>query len=306
LRHLIFTDLDGSLLDRDTYSWAAAEDSLREIKRRRVPLILVTSKTRAEVEVLRRQLGQAHPFVTENGGGIFIPARYFSGPVEGAHRRGDYHCYALARPYTEIIAALKEIAEEAGTKVVGFHQMTAREIARRTGLNSDQAELARRRDFDEPFFFARASQRAKQKFARTAMRRGLQVVCGGRFWHLVAGSDKGRAVRELIRLYRAARRHRWHSVGLGDSATDLPMLLAVDLAVLLPQPGGRCAREVVSRLPHVMRGSLPGPAGWNQAVLQLLAASRPEKRRGARMAILGHLFLMARPPTPKRRRLKPR
>ncbi len=273
-RHLIFTDLDGTLLDHRTYSWSAAEEALDEIERRGVPLVFVTSKTRAELEVLRRKLRHAHPFVTENGGGVFIPHGYFNLRIEGAHRVGRYHCLALGRPYAEIVAALEEIAAEVGTSVVGFHQMSAREIAQNTGLSLRQAELARQRDFDEPFFFAGAIGHTAEKFAQAARRRGMEVVRGGRFWHLVAGSDKGRAVRHLAKLYRAAGHGRLRTVGLGESPNDVALLAAVDQAVLLPLPDGSFAQEVLSRLPHVTRGTAAGPAGWNEAVLRILSPLR--------------------------------
>jgi len=271
-RHLIFTDLDGTLLDHQTYSWAAAEEALAEIARQRVPLIFVTSKTRAELEVLREKLGHAHPFITENGGGIFIPLGYFNLRIEGAQRVGRYDCLALARPYAQVVAALEEIAEETGVSVVGFHHMTAKEIAQNTGLPVRDAERARQRDFDEPFFFAGATEQAAQEFIRVAQRRGMEVTRGGRFWHLAAGSNKGRGVRHLAELYRRALHSRLRTVGLGDSPNDLPMLAAVDQAFLLPQAHGGFDPEVMARLPHVVRAAEPGPAGWNQAVLQILGA----------------------------------
>ncbi len=272
-RHLIFTDLDGTLLDHHTYSWSAAEEALLEIDRRRVPLIFVTSKTRAELEVLLRKLGRAHPFITENGGGIFIPEGYFNLRLEGARRIARYHCFALGRPYQEIAAALEEIAAEAGAEVVGFHQMSVREIAHNTGLNRKQAELARQRDFDEPFFFAGSNEQAIQKFVQAARRRGMEVGRGDRFWHLAAGSDKGRAVGHLIKLYRAAEHRRFRSVGLGNSPNDLSLLATVDQAVLLPGADGSFEPELLARLPRATRGAAPGPAGWNEAVLRILGAA---------------------------------
>ena len=269
-RHLIFTDLDGTLLDAHTYSWAKAEEALSQIDRRGVPLIFVTSKTRAELEQLRRKLGHTHPFVTENGGGIFIPQGYFNVHIEGARRVGRYQCLELARPYAVIVAALEEIAAETGVNVVGFHQMSTREIAQNTGLNLRQAQLARQREFDEPFFFAGATEQQTQKFVHAAKRRGMTVERGGRFWHLFSGSDKGRAVRYLASLYRSAARRRLRSVGLGDSANDLSLLAAVDHAVLLPHPDGRFDPEVLARLPYAIRGTAPGPTGWSQAVLRFL------------------------------------
>jgi len=269
---VIYTDLDGALLDGKSYSWHGAEEALEEIDRRRVPLVFCTSKTRAEVEDLRRKLGNAHPFITENGGGVFIPHGYFSQPLEGAQRAGHYHCFALGRPYAEIVDELERIAAEAGAQVAGFHQMNTREIASNTGLNTGQAERARARDFDEPFFLAGADAAAEQRFIRIARERGLQPVRGDRFWHVSAGSDKGRAVQLLSRFYRKNWRGHLQAVALGSSANDLPMLAAVDVAVLLPQPDGRFDAEVLARLPAIRRANAPGPAGWNDAVLRILKA----------------------------------
>ncbi len=269
---ILFTDLDGTLLDSSSYSPAAAAEALEAVERRRVPLIFCTSKTRAEVEVLRRRLGNIHPFITENGGGIFVPHGYFPSQPPGSVTVGRYHCLALGRPYAELTKQLDEIAGESGSSVVGFHHMSAREIARNTGLSLKDAELARSREFDEPFFFAGTSEKAEQHFARLARRRGLELARGDRFWHLFGGSDKGRAVRELMRLYRAATRSRQRAIALGNSANDLPMLAVADVAVLLPGEGGEFDDQVVSRLPKVRRGPAPGPAGWNEAVLQILGS----------------------------------
>jgi mannosyl-3-phosphoglycerate phosphatase len=269
---IFFSDLDGTLLDHDSYSWAAAEEALAEIERRRLPLVLVSSKTRAEMEVLRRKLGNGHPFVSENGGGIFFPRGYFPMKVEGAVSVShQYLCVALARPYAEILAALEEITEETGASVVGFRQMSAREVAQNTGLTPRQADLARQREFDEPFFFTGSAQE-QARFLAAARERGLTITRGGRFWHAFAGSDKGRAVERLMKLYREALRGsgRVRSVALGDSANDLPMLKAANVAVVIPKPGGAHDETLTDALPRAIRAPAPGPEGWNEAVLELL------------------------------------
>jgi mannosyl-3-phosphoglycerate phosphatase len=73
---VIFSDLDGTLLDRDTYSFEPARPALRLIKERDIPLVLSSSKTRAEIELHRRRLENHHPFTSENGGGV-RPSRVF-------------------------------------------------------------------------------------------------------------------------------------------------------------------------------------------------------------------------------------
>jgi len=266
---VILTDLDGTLLDHRTYSWKPAAEALHECERRKVPVVFCTSKTRVEVEVLRRLIGNSHPFITENGGGVFIPHGYFPHRIENAVTVKTFHCLALARPYAEMCEALEEIAGESGAEVVGFHQMRVKEIAENSGLKPKDAELARLRDFDEPFFFAGTTPRAEQRFFELAQKRRLQVSRGGRFWHLHSGSDKGRAVRELLQHYRHGH-NKIHAAGLGDSENDIPMLAAVDHAFLLAGPSGGHDPQVVARVPRITRVDAAGPSGWKEAVLSLL------------------------------------
>ena len=61
---LVFTDLDGTLLDHDTYGWEAASPALAQCRERGIPIVLVSSKTRAEMDNLRRRMGLSMPFIS--------------------------------------------------------------------------------------------------------------------------------------------------------------------------------------------------------------------------------------------------
>ena len=63
---IVFSDLDGSLLDHDTYDWAPARPALEALRESGIPLVLVSSKTLAELDDYRRQLDLRHPVVAEN------------------------------------------------------------------------------------------------------------------------------------------------------------------------------------------------------------------------------------------------
>jgi mannosyl-3-phosphoglycerate phosphatase len=104
---VVFTDLDGTLLDHNTYSWDAARPAIERLKLCEIPLVLVTSKTRAEVELWRNQLGNHHPFVIENGAATFIPRDYFPFPVLGSEERGDYVVLEFGRRYGQLVSCLK-------------------------------------------------------------------------------------------------------------------------------------------------------------------------------------------------------
>jgi mannosyl-3-phosphoglycerate phosphatase len=77
MKKIIFSDLDGTLLDHDTYSFEKEKDALHLLKDNDIPLVICSSKTRSEIEFWRKKLGNIQPFITENGGGIFVPRSYF-------------------------------------------------------------------------------------------------------------------------------------------------------------------------------------------------------------------------------------
>jgi mannosyl-3-phosphoglycerate phosphatase family protein len=267
---VIFTSLEGALLDSRKQSWLAAEEALEELARRRVPLILVSSGTRAELEPVRRKLEHGHPFMTESGGGLFVPDAYFAKHLEGAVRDGRYFAVALGRPYEEAVAAAEEIAEESGASIVGYAQMTPREIARNTGESIHQAERAKKREFSERFFFAGGTEKVIGKFEREARAGGWDAVRGEPFWELRSGNDEGRALRHLMKLLRDSLHTKLRAVAIGSSARDLALLAAADHAVALPQRGREFDPVLSSRLPKALTGEEPGPVGWNQAVLKAL------------------------------------
>jgi len=272
---LIFSALEGALLDARTDSFAGAEEALWEIRRRNIALVLLTTRTREEIEPIRRKLEHSHPFVTENGGGIFFPDGYFSLRIPGVVRVARYLSIAQGRPYAEVCEALDEIAEECAVGVAGFHHMSVREIAANTGLHPRDAERARAREFDEPFYFTAASEEAIARFTEAARARGFEMRHDSAFWHLSSGCDPARAVRTLAQLFRKASHTKLRLIGIGSEEHDLPWLRACDHAVFLPgaREGGtppEPGRKGPGRTGTVVMGDAPGAAGWNRAILNII------------------------------------
>jgi mannosyl-3-phosphoglycerate phosphatase len=273
---LVFSDLDGTLLDARTYAFEPARPALEALREAGVPLVFSTSKTRAETERWRQVLANVHPFIVENGGAAFIPEGYFGAEARFDRRVDGYEVLEFGRPYAEIRRALMEIGAETGLRLRGFGDMTVEEIATRSGLDPQMAALAAKREYDEPFMGI--EDETLPWVIRAAEERGLQVVSGGRFRHLLGGCDKGRAVRALRSLYEIDR-GPVEAIGLGDSANDEPMLRAVDLPVLVRKPDGSLFEPF--DLPGLVIAPYAGPEGWRSAVLSLLRRP-PDERRGIR------------------------
>jgi mannosyl-3-phosphoglycerate phosphatase len=264
VRHIVFTDLDGTLLDRDTYSWDAARPALDRLRRRGVPWIFVTSKTRAEVELLRARLANEHPFIVENGGAAFIPHGYFSFPIPESVSRDGYDVLEFGAAYPALTAALDAAARDTGYAVQAFHEMSAEQAAAACDLPVGEAALALRREYDEPF--ATLDPRCDTALIDLLTARGFRVLRGGRFYHVCGNNDKAVAVRALHDLFVRAG-SRTATIGLGDGWNDLPFLEVVDTPVIVRSA---VAVEIKQRLPRAILTAEEGPHGWNQAVLELL------------------------------------
>jgi mannosyl-3-phosphoglycerate phosphatase len=186
---IIFTDLDGSLLNHGDYSHAEAMPALARVKSSGIPLVMTTSKTRREVELLQREMGLREPFIVENGGGIFFPAGYGELSLAEYEARGDYRVVVLGTAYARIRNFLERVRPQFGAR--GFGDMTPAEISELTGLSLEQSALAAEREFTEPFLLEQPED--LERFTDAAAREGLQVTRGGRFLHLIGrGQDKGR------------------------------------------------------------------------------------------------------------------
>jgi mannosyl-3-phosphoglycerate phosphatase len=255
---LVATDVDGCLLDAHSFAHRAARPALLALASRNVPLVLASSKTRAEMEPLAQELGIRSPLIVENGGALLVP-------------RGDgrYDSIPRSAPRPALVAALAEIAREVGTLLSGFASLTRHEIQRLTGLGLEAVERAQAREHDEPFLIADASKEGA--VTEAAARRGFHVTRSSRFFHLT-GADKGRALRELLTMF-ARRGRRFLTVGLGDAANDLSLLETVHRPIVIPMSSGALDPDL-GKLFDAECAPVPGPMGWNIAILSVLRGSR--------------------------------
>jgi mannosyl-3-phosphoglycerate phosphatase len=261
---IVFTDLDGSLLDHYTYSYQEASQALKRLQEEKIPLILNSSKTRAEVVRLWKQLDLDGPFIFENGGGIAFPKGYPYGYPVGVNPKTKV--WPLGRSYQDLTALFHWLKEDHCLPMTGFSDMSAGELARITGLDPAAAKEAKKREFSEPFLFE-GSMTVFQVYLREIRKRGLQVTQGGRFYHLSGKHDKGTAIKKMMRWFQTGHRVKPITIGIGDSPNDFPMLKVCDWPVLIRRVDGTHAPFSG---PKVYRTRAIGPKGWREGINHLL------------------------------------
>ena len=66
----IVSDVDGTLMDH-SYDLTPAKETIKTLQKISIPVILCTSKTAAEVKVIRNELNLTDPYIVENGAAIY-------------------------------------------------------------------------------------------------------------------------------------------------------------------------------------------------------------------------------------------
>lgn len=262
---IIFSDIDGTLIDFETYSYSEVRTTVSQLVTSNIPLVLCSSKTKQEQAFYREALQIPDPFIVENGSAIVVPEGYFGSKVPPV--------IVLGKTIEFVRQAIEAVRHKTGLDFQGYGDLTLAEVSRITGLDELAATYAKKREYSETIV-TRLNEESLEKIRSALAAFGLSIVSGGKF-HTVMSSqtNKGIAARQLTHLYQK-KQADIVTVGIGDSANDAQLFEVVDLPFLVQKTGGYwqdLGELPVTRVPKV------GPAGWREIVISLLERGNAEK-----------------------------
>jgi len=243
---LVSTDLDGTLLNHHSYAFEAVLPTVRRLQNAGIPLILNSSKTRAELQVWRERLQLCDPIIAENGG-VIAP---LNAPMQ---------CVGQSR--ANILSLIHDWRSQHQGSFEGFADWTVEQLVANTGLDAESASLAMQRDVSEPIVWL-GSQAGLVEFTQFLATHHLQLQQGGRFYHVMAQHDKASALAQLMQDHPQTK-----LLALGDGGNDRAMLAMADVAVIMPNAqggylnfSGHDPEQIIYHAPQ------SAPEGWVQAV----------------------------------------
>ncbi|QDT90379.1 HAD-IIB family hydrolase [Gimesia algae] len=264
---IVMSDLDGTLLDHDTYSFAPALPVITRLRTAGIPLILNTSKTAAELIALRGALNNTDPYVVENGSAIYLPASSFIHTIGSTAQISGIDVHVLGARRTEILSIIQKKRREENFLFTGFSDMEVSEVITYTGLSESEAEQAMTREFSEPLIWQDSAHQLR-KFEALIANHGLRLLRGGRFVHVIGACDKGKCLQWFRECFTRSGKTIPQFVALGDSQNDVAMLNAADIAVIVRS--SHHEPPDLEKQSSVIITEKAGPQGWAEALTQIL------------------------------------
>ncbi len=246
---VVFTAIEGTLLDFETFDWRACRLILRRLSAAGTPVVPVTAMTLDEMEPLAREMGFRHAMIIEAGGAI---ARWKN------HAWEVEPCGPDADTLLDLVSTIEE---RSGADLTVYSVLPEEEASRLSGRTGTMLRCSTRRHFSEPFVMERGDITAVTKAAASL---GFTIERGKRFYHLCRPG----AETEIVNRVRAELRCDV-AIALGGSPLDAELLACSEVPIIVPGPDGRADPELAMKVPHARIAPAPGSRGWAAAMKEV-------------------------------------
>ena len=251
----VVSDVDGTLMDH-SYDLTPAKETIKILQKLSIPIILCTSKTASEVNVIRNELNLSDPYIVENGAAIYGES------LEKVNGK-----IILGKKYEILEEILNNISKEIDFNLIPLNNLSDHEATKLTGLKGESLKLMRDRHWSMPFL--NPPNFLETKISLCCKKFNVEVFKGNRMSHLLStNSNKGKAIKALKK-YSNIKNIK--IIGLGDSPNDLPLLLNSDIRIVIPGIDGPNL-NLLNQLKdfEFTLASKPNGYGWKYEINKLI------------------------------------
>ena len=254
---VIFTDLDGSLLHRDTFQFDSIKDYIKSLINKGVIIIPNSSKTEKEIEKFNEELGVNLPYISENGSsihGLNLITSNFPDKL------------ILSREKEELVEVFKnKVPENLQRKCKFISNFNKKDQINIFGLGETKLKYALDRKYTEPFLFE-GSKNEKKDLTKILKKNSLTIQEGGRVINLCDNVNKVKSMNKVLKIYKKIESNI-EVVAVGDNYNDLDMLKNSDLPCLVFNDQ---FKEDQINIDNLIISNKPSPEGWADVIKMAL------------------------------------
>ena len=248
---IIFTDLDGSLLNTQNFKFKKAKSLIKKIIKDSNFIIPNSSKTELEIKNFIKKLKIKLPFISENGSEI-----HNLNTIE----RKLPKKITIARDKNTILKIfLKNISKEILIKCDFLYKMNNKKKSNILGLKGRDLIASSKRRFTYAFIF-KGDSKLKKLLFKKAYKAGLSIQQGGRVMNLGDNVTKGMAIKKTLNFIKSVNKNKITTIAVGDSQNDLSMLKVVKYPCIVSN------RSIKINNKNKIYTNKKAPEGWIEVV----------------------------------------
>ena len=254
---VIFTDLDGSLLHRDTFQFDTIKDYIKSLVSKGVIIIPNSSKTEKEIENFIEELGVNLPYISENGSsihGLNLITSNFPDKL------------ILSRGKEELLNIFEnKVPEKLKEKCFQISKMSKKEKENILGQKDEELKDALNRKYTLPFLF-KGDKNEKNRLLKILNLNSLTLQEGGRVSNLCDNINKVKSMNRVIKILKKTE-DKIKTIAVGDNFNDLEMLRNCDIPCLVFNDQFKLDQININNL---IFSNKPSPEGWADVIKMAL------------------------------------
>ena len=266
-RYLIFTDLDGTLLDHENYSFGVNKKTISTIINNKNEIIFNTSKTFSECKKLLKELKLLNmPFSTENGAVIYFPKIRFN-KIKNSSSFGRYWSVRIAKLSSKNWYQFLKLKQKKYNFFIA-QDLSPKILKKYTNLNNTNMML----DREASQIILWEDNLTKLKLFKKDLKSEKDgvLIKGSRFMQISSICNKRIAKKLISHAYDIQFRDKYsiNTIALGDSKNDIDMLNSCKYSCLIKNSTGTHVK-LRSNKKNVFKSSKLAPDGWGEVLYKL-------------------------------------